>query len=666
MGIGDGSDEMLLTLLAGQAVMDTQEMGIGGWEEVEGWKKELSLLSSRLESVQARHQREIKILTAARALQKLNGSNKRMSKQTMESLEQSEKKVEAAEKDLLILRDREASLRRRLLEHYSSVMSWEVRRLTRITTETQSRLDSQSHKLSTFAQREQELVRQLDEGRAKMEELETMVLELGRREKGTEEEAGELEAQRDDLEREKAAWAHEREQLLSERRTWLEHSHRWDKQVAEFNQARHSWAQEKKALLEERERLMQNGQTSEQDKQMKDHVRTVLGSLLGRKGEPVQEEEIMSAFEDLKKLLATRETEVLSLREEVREVNMGLEEEIRRIAEDRDAWKVKLEKGEALRKEEITSLERSLRQQQDQITDLTLRNESLSTSLSTAQRNLSGLASPNASQTTDQHIQVLTTELEEIASQFASVWPLLPPRSLREKVDLIDSRTGSSNRAFASPSKSINFEALQELYSSRQAEPVGSIAEALERIKGLVQDGKLLVDRIVRMGKEREVLKTNAAKAKKLVEDSTRNLETYQHQVAILEDRLAKSSQSESNFLDELHSLQNSLDKATQAKRSLENQLAAQTETCNRLSEANDTLSARALELAQVSEDEKKALGGKLMGEVEELKKKLQECQEDADEERNKSTGQRIQLLDELNSLQAEVADLRKQLRAKA
>lgn len=75
------------------------------------------------------------------------------------------------------------------------------------------------------------------------------------------------------------------------------------------------------------------------------------------------------------------------------------------------------------------------------------------------------------------------------------------------------------------------------------------------------------------------------------------------------------------------------------------------------------------------------------MGEVEELKKKLQECQEDADEERSKSTGQRIQLLDEvswtpsdvsecrvltysntyqLNSLQAEVADLRKQLRAKA
>ncbi|KIR32586.1 hypothetical protein I352_05011 [Cryptococcus deuterogattii MMRL2647] len=571
MSIGDGSDEMLLTLLAGQAVVDAQGMGIGGWEEVEGWKKELSLLSSRLESVQARHQREIKILTAARALQKLNGSNKRMSKQTMESLEQSEKKVEAAEKDLLVLRDREASLRRRLLEHYSSVMSWEVRRLTRITTEIQSRLDSQSYKLSTFDQREQELIRQVDEGRAKVEELETMVLELGRREKGIEEEARELEAQRDDLERERATWAHEREQLLNERQIWLEHSRGWDKQVAEFNQARHNWAQEREALLEERERLTQNGQTSEDDRQIKDHVCTVLGSLLGQKGQSIREEEIVPALEDLKKRLAARETEVLSLREDVREVNMGLEEEVRRVADDRDAWKAKLEKGEALRKEEVTSLERSLRQQQDQITDLTLRNESLSASLATAQKNLTGLSSPSTPQTTDQRIQTLTTELQEIASQFASIWPLLPPRLLREKADLIDPRTGSPNRALASPSCNINIEALQELYRPRQGEPVGSIAEALERIKGLVQDGKLLVDRIVRMGKEREILKTNAAKAKKLVEDSTRNLETYQQQVAILEDSLAKSSQSESNFLNELNSLQNSLDKTTQAKRSLEN-----------------------------------------------------------------------------------------------
>lgn len=93
-----GSDEMLFALLAGQAAVDCSQLPIGGWEEVEGWKKELELLSTRLEALQARHQREVKILAAARTLQKLNSSHKRMSKATMESLEQSEKRVAEAEK----------------------------------------------------------------------------------------------------------------------------------------------------------------------------------------------------------------------------------------------------------------------------------------------------------------------------------------------------------------------------------------------------------------------------------------------------------------------------------------------------------------------------------------------------------------------------------------
>lgn len=34
-----GSDEMLLSLLAGQAAVDCEAFVLGGWEEVEGWKK---------------------------------------------------------------------------------------------------------------------------------------------------------------------------------------------------------------------------------------------------------------------------------------------------------------------------------------------------------------------------------------------------------------------------------------------------------------------------------------------------------------------------------------------------------------------------------------------------------------------------------------------------
>ena len=39
MGTGGGSDEMVMSLLAGQAVVDCETMAVGQWEEVESWKK---------------------------------------------------------------------------------------------------------------------------------------------------------------------------------------------------------------------------------------------------------------------------------------------------------------------------------------------------------------------------------------------------------------------------------------------------------------------------------------------------------------------------------------------------------------------------------------------------------------------------------------------------
>jgi hypothetical protein len=56
------------------------------------------MLSSRLETQIAKHQREQKILTAARTLAKLNMNNKRMSKQTSDSVEVAEQRVSEAEK----------------------------------------------------------------------------------------------------------------------------------------------------------------------------------------------------------------------------------------------------------------------------------------------------------------------------------------------------------------------------------------------------------------------------------------------------------------------------------------------------------------------------------------------------------------------------------------
>lgn len=141
----------------------------------------------------------------------------------------------------------------------------------------------------------------------------------------------------------------------------------------------------------------------------------------------------------------------------------------------------------------------------------------------------------------------LTTELESIAGQFNEVWAIIPPLSRRIDAHLA-APDGSSNRGSVSPSAPLNFGALQQLYAPTNEQFAG-IDEMLNRVRGMVDDGKVFVERISRLQQEREIYKSNAAKAKKLVEDSRSSLETYQKQVAVLEDRLAKSGSSESHFL---------------------------------------------------------------------------------------------------------------------
>lgn len=124
-------------------------------------------------------------------------------------------------------------------------------------------------------------------------------------------------------------------------------------------------------------------------------------------------------------------------------------------------------------------------------------------------------------------IDSLSTELDSIAGQFNEVWRILPPPSRRAQADLIDPRTGQSNSALTSPSQAINFAALQQLYVPHN-EGFSGIDEMLNRVRAMVDDGRLLVERCCRLGSERELLKQNAARAKKLAEDSRASLETYQ------------------------------------------------------------------------------------------------------------------------------------------
>lgn len=351
----------------------SRDLEEGGLENRSWLRQELAILSNRLSSLVARHQREIKILTAARTLQKLNNNNKRMSKQTMESLEQSEKRVDAAEKvrlplfqltlqEVLILREREAGLRQRLMEHWSGVMAWEVRRLEQTSSAAQATCTRQAHQLSQVKDREDAMRRQLHEVELEMgkktgrvEELEEMVVEMGRRERAIEEEVKELDSARARLDHERqnltAELEREKASMAAERRAHEEERGRW-------NTARQQ-------LLGEKDSLASNRQSAESDKASGDKVvmeqiRGTLGGILGRKA-GVGEEEVVNALEDVKRVVDAREKEIGSLKDELREINMGLEEEVRRVQMDRDSWKTRAEKAETSRKDEVVTLARKIR-----------------------------------------------------------------------------------------------------------------------------------------------------------------------------------------------------------------------------------------------------------------------------------------------------------------
>ena len=121
---------------------------------------------------------------------------------------------------------------------------------------------------------------------------------------------------------------------------------------------------------------------------------------------------------------------------------------------------------------------------------------------------------------------------------------------------------------------------------------------------------------------------------------------------------------STSDPREELNSLRAAVGEASRARRKLESHSAAQAEAVTRLQAANDALSAKTLNLADEAERSSTGAKRRLQEEIESLKQQVIDSQEEADEVRTRGQAQRIQLLDELNSLQAEVADLRKQLRA--
>jgi hypothetical protein len=266
--------------------------------------------------------------------------------------------------EVLVLREREAGLRQRLMEHWSGVMAWEVRRLEQASSQAQAKCTRQSHQLSQVKDREgamrkqfKEIEMEMTKKHGRVEELEEMVVEMGRRERAIEEEVRELDQVKSKMEQDRQRTAQETDR---ERARWAEERRGFEEEKRRWHDERQRILGEKESVVRERQILAENGQMSARDKAVMDRIRQGLGGILSRKA-AVGEGEIIDALEDVKKVVDAREKEIGTLKEEMREVNMGLEEEVKRMASDRDAWKVRAEKADASRKEEIMTLSKKIR-----------------------------------------------------------------------------------------------------------------------------------------------------------------------------------------------------------------------------------------------------------------------------------------------------------------
>ena len=170
------------------------------------------------------------------------------------------------------------------------------------------------------------------------------------------------------------------------------------------------------------------------------------------------------------------------------------------------------------------------------------------------------------------------------------------------------------------------------------------------RVQALIADDRALMERLIRFAQAHDLLKKNAERAQKLAQDSNAALETYQRQVRTLEEQLARSdnlyvppSCTRFKIIDACFR-QEQVDQLAVEKLAVEERAAEQAETLRQLTEANATLSSRALQLAEdaaAAQEELRAV--KAVSEREQA--------------------QRLALLEEINLVQTENGTLRQQLR---
>ncbi|KAJ9125441.1 hypothetical protein QFC22_000402 [Naganishia vaughanmartiniae] len=615
------SADLLMSLMAGQAAMDNQNMPISSWDQAEEWKKELSMLSSRLETQIAKHQREQKILTAARTLAKLNVNNKRMSKQTSVSVEVAEQRVTEAEKEMLSLQGREGSMRRALLEHQAGVLAWEMRRLEALNQIAEEKANKyqkeaeEAKELRVVAQRVHQQDKQLKDYSGRVQQLGATLAEISGRERN-------LLAKMEALE--------------------LEKKH---------------WQNQSASLVQENDVLRRQSATSEKQDDNSSQARQMLAQALDV-SPSFSVAELADAVKQLKLSATHNEKELRVAKEEMREVSMGMENELNRVATDKDAYKARIEElereiGESKRSmSRSAELEASVKKHLDKINALESENAQMHAALAAAENQAWDRAANSSSNESATRLKALRAEMEAQDVVMEELWTILPTPASRRATGLVDAVTDELNPKVTSPAMECRLEALQGLYSPAppdQREDYAGVQETVRRVRTLIEDSKVIAERTVRAGKERELFKNNLAKSQRLLEESHARLAAYQRrQVNILELKLVKAKEdgNQTNNPD-ISVLERRVHDAEAAKNTAERDVARLLKTCQQLREANDVLSQRALGISDEIEREKRKIQSANQEDIDDLRRQLRDVDEEMERVRSREQNQRLQLLDE-------------------
>ncbi|KAJ4479187.1 Up-regulated during septation-domain-containing protein [Lentinula aciculospora] len=814
-------DDLLLSLLASEAVVESRDFAILSSEEIDELKKEEAYLSSRLASLEKRLETERKIRDAATTLSALSGPRNSNSKSptSNEQLETATKRFEETQKEVWRLSQAKSDVSRRLVEHRAGVLSESVRRieedkrgdmsngygtpanptsppssafsffaghpssavpnsssvLPQATEQQISQLEEQlraaTASLSEASKKQAEATRELNMLKLEKDQVETMLgMELQTAQEKTasleNEVLPELETEVENLKQEKDYWEQERDAHQGEKTRWenertmLEEMQQAkggaDAILAEVRQNMQSM-QEQLDTKEGNIRQLQT-QLSQSQKQLS-QTQSHLSQLEQSHAEAIEDLDsgrasiqslvqthaivLFSRDSSLKGLLSAIGThlEGLSIKLlSIEQASAQKEAEHRQRETDWEAQKRRLEEDVRMGFDKREGLSRELdivrRERENMRREMTELKDSAAvrSSPSTPSRQLFSPATsftsiapspPTLSLSTlpIDNIEYTSPEALSIISALKPLWAILPsPEARAAKFASSRERAFRTGSGPSSPTMSttpsspagntpksisdLDVRSLKSLYdSTKNPSSISSpqseftLSSFISRVQSLLTDDRLLIERLLRFAQAHDLLKKNADRAQKLASEANSGLETYQRQVRILEGRngdLIKRCGELQGEVTELQGLQEVVDRISAAKSDIEIQAAEQAETCRQLTEANNTLSARALALAEEAaqapdmirrqmqkelDDVKAQLAAtraslppsaaamlsrerETLQELEKAKRELREALEEMEAMQTSTQTQNVMLMDELMVTQSENADLKNQLRA--